>query len=40
MLDVKEHNYFTSQGMTDEHAGLGLFTYDENVMNWVFSKTK
>ena len=40
VLDVKEHEYFTSQGMTDEHAGLGLFAYDENVMNWVFSKTK
>lgn len=40
VLDVKEHNYFTSQGMQDEHAGLGLFAYDENVMSWVFSKTK
>lgn len=40
VLDVKEHNYFTSQGMQDEHAGLGLFAYDENVMSWVFNKTK
>lgn len=38
VLDVKEHEYFTSQGVQDEHAGLGLFAYDDNVMNWVFSK--
>lgn len=40
VLDVKEHEYFTSQGMQDEHSGLGLFAYDENVMSWVFSKSK
>lgn len=40
VLDVKKHEYFTSQGMKDEHAGLGLFAYDSNVMNWIFSKTK
>lgn len=40
VLDVKEHEYFTSQGMQDEHAGLGLFAYDENIMNWFFSKIK
>ena len=38
VLDVKNHEYFTSQGMTDEHAGLELFAYDSNVMNWFFSK--
>lgn len=40
VLDVKDHSYFTSQGVTDEHAGLGLFAYDEDVMNWVFGKTR
>lgn len=40
VLDVKNHSYFTSQGVTDEHAGLGLFAYDEDVMNWVFGKTR
>lgn len=40
VLDVKDHDYFTSQGMQDEHAGLGLFAYDENIMNWFFSKSK
>ena len=38
VLDVKNHEYFTSQGMKDEHAGLGLFAYDSEVMNWFFSK--
>ena len=38
VLDVKNHEYFTSQGMTDEHAGLGLFAYDSNVMNYFFLK--
>lgn len=40
MLDVKEHEYFSSQGVSDEHAGLGLFAYDEDVMSWVFNKRK
>ena len=40
VLDVKQHEYFTSQGMQDEHAGLGLFAYDEDIMNWIFSKSK
>ena len=40
VLDVKEHEYFSSQGVSDEHAGLGLFAYDEDVMSWVFSKSK
>lgn len=38
VLDVKNHEYFTSQGMKDEHAGLGLFAYESKVMNWFFSK--
>ncbi len=40
VLDVKEHEYFSSQGVSDEHAGLGLFAYDEDVMSWVFNKRK
>lgn len=40
VLDVKPHEYFTSQGIQDEHAGLGSFAYDENVMSWIFSKSK
>ena len=32
--------YFSSQGVSDEHAGLGLFAYDENVMTWIFNRVK
>ena len=38
VLDLKEHEYFTSRGYSDEHAGCGSFAYEENIMNWVFSK--
>lgn len=40
VLDVKEHSYFTSRGYSDEHAGCGSFAYEENIMNWIFSKSK
>lgn len=40
VLDVKNHEYFTSKGFSDEHAGCGLFAYEENIMNWIFSKSK
>lgn len=40
VLDVKEHEYFTLKGYSDEHAGCGLFAYEENIMNWIFSKSK
>lgn len=37
VLDVKEHEYFTDQGMSNEHGGGGLFAYDEEIMGWLFS---
>ena len=40
VLDLKDHEYFTSRCYSDEHAGCGSFAYEENIMNWVFSKTK
>lgn len=40
VLDVKPHEYFTSKGYNDEHAGCNLFAYEENIMNWVFTKVK
>ena len=40
VLDLKEHSYFTSKGYSDEHAGCGSFAYEENIMNWVFTKSK
>lgn len=40
VLDVKPHEYFTSKGYNDEHAGCNLFAYEEDIMNWVFKKIK
>ena len=40
VLDVKPHEYFTSKGYSDEHAGCNIFAYEENIMNWVFRKVK
>lgn len=40
VLDVKDHKYFSSRGFSDEHAGCGSFAYEENIMNWIFSKNK
>lgn len=37
VLDVKEHDYFTAQGVSNEHGG-GLFAYDEDIMGWLFAK--
>lgn len=39
-IDVKEHEYFTSKGYSDEHMGSIAFAYEENIMNWIFSKNK
>ncbi len=40
VLDVKNHEYFTSKGYSDEHMGAISFAYEENIMEWVFSKSK
>lgn len=40
VLDVKPHEYFTSKGYSDEHAGCNIFAYEEDIMNWVFRKVK
>lgn len=40
VLDVKEHEYFTSRGWNNEHGGGGLFAYDEVIMGWLFSQEK
>lgn len=37
ILDIKEHDYFTDRGMSNEHGGGGLFAYDEEIMGWLFS---
>ncbi|MDO4156855.1 MAG: prolyl oligopeptidase family serine peptidase [Oscillospiraceae bacterium] len=38
VLDIKEHDYFTERGMSNEHGGGGLFAYDEEIMGWLFSQ--
>lgn len=37
VLDIKEHEYFTDRGMSNEHGGGGLFAYDEEIMGWLFT---
>lgn len=38
VLDVKDADYFESQGMTNQHGGGNLFAADEDIMGWLFSK--
>ncbi len=38
VLDIKEHNYFTEQGILNEHGGGGFFAFDEEIMGWLFAK--
>ena len=38
VLDIKEHDYFTEQGISNEHGGGGLFAFDEGIMGWLFAK--
>lgn len=40
VLDVKDHSYFSSQGIESEHGGGNLFAGDESIMSWLFSKRK
>lgn len=38
VLDIKEHDYFTEKGISDEHGGGGSFAFDEEIMGWLFAK--
>ncbi|MEE5993858.1 MAG: hypothetical protein V3G42_11530 [Oscillospiraceae bacterium] len=38
VLDVKEQEYFTEHGYTDQHGRGIAFAYDENIMGWLFRK--
>lgn len=40
VLDVKDQEYFSSRGYSDQHAGGAAFAYDENVMGWLFDKQR
>lgn len=38
VLDVKNQNYFSERGVSDQHAGGLLFAHDEKIMGWIFGK--
>ena len=40
VLDIKEHDYFTDRNVSNEHGGGGLFAYDEEIMGWLFSRSR
>lgn len=37
VLDIKDEQYFSSQGVTYQHAGGNLFAHDNDIMGWLFS---
>lgn len=40
VLDIKDGSYFTERGVSNQHGGGAQFAFDENIMNWLFGKTK
>lgn len=38
VLDVKDADYFESQGVTVQHGGGNLFASDPEIMGWLFGK--
>lgn len=38
LLDVKEDEYFSSRGFSDQHAGGQAFARDETIMGWLFGE--
>lgn len=38
ILDIKEKDYFTSQGFSNEHSGGGLAAHDAKIMNWLLTR--
>ena len=38
VLDVKNQDYFSQRGYSDQHVGGLAFAFDEEIMNWLFSK--
>lgn len=37
VLDIKDAEYFSSQGYEDQHLGAYLFAFDDEVMNWLLN---
>lgn len=40
VLDIKDADYFTSRGFTDQHAGGQAFAKDSAIMGWLFRQEK
>lgn len=40
VLDIKEHDYFAEQGISNEHGGGGSFAFDTGIMGWLFGTEK
>ncbi|MGM9642435.1 MAG: prolyl oligopeptidase family serine peptidase [Eubacteriales bacterium] len=38
VLDIKETEYFTERGTTNQHGGGALFAYDSEIMGWLFNR--
>ena len=36
VLDIKDADFFESQGMSNQHGGGNLFAEDEEIMGWLF----
>ena len=39
-LDVKEADYFSEHGISNQHGGGGYFAYDGELMGWLFGQIK
>ena len=40
VLDVKEADYFSEHGISNQHGGGGVFAYDGELMGWLFGQVK
>lgn len=40
VLDVKEADYFSEHGISNQHGGGGYFAYDGELMGWLFGQIK
>lgn len=38
VLDIKDKEYFSSQGINNEHAGGNLVAHDKKIMMWLLSQ--
>ena len=38
ILDVKDQEYYSRAGFSDQHAGGQAFAHDEAIMGWLFGE--